>query len=148
MDARPGGPATKREPSPEGLGLNSEDDPSAVGAALNLRPLANVSLGDLSSRALAEGRRTCSIPFPIAALGGQRSNYDADSEGMAEIGPEATPSPLPATPPKLLVQARAIGAMQIQQSLRCLLTGEALDRHLDRLHLVPWIDEFFPNQKS
>jgi hypothetical protein len=37
--------ATKREPSPEGLGLNPEDDPSAVGAALNLRPLANVSLG-------------------------------------------------------------------------------------------------------
>jgi hypothetical protein len=51
MDARPGGPATKREPSPEGLGLNPEDDPpapacrgSAVGAALNLRTLANLSL--------------------------------------------------------------------------------------------------------
>ena len=26
----------KRQPSPEGLGLNSEDDLSAVGAALNL----------------------------------------------------------------------------------------------------------------
>jgi hypothetical protein len=43
MDARPGGPAVKRacpglpwEPSPEGLGINSEDDPSAVGAALDL----------------------------------------------------------------------------------------------------------------
>ncbi len=36
MDARPGGPATKREPSPEGLAPNREDDPSTVGAALNL----------------------------------------------------------------------------------------------------------------
>src|SRR5271156_4587388 len=40
-----GGPAAKREPSPEGLGLNSEHDLSAVGAALNLGPLAPVSLG-------------------------------------------------------------------------------------------------------
>ena len=47
MDARPGGPATKREPSPEGLGLNSELDLSAVGAALNLGPLALVSLGEV-----------------------------------------------------------------------------------------------------
>ena len=45
MDARPGGPAAKREPSPEGLGLNSEYDLSAVGAAINLDPLAPVSLG-------------------------------------------------------------------------------------------------------
>jgi hypothetical protein len=43
MDVRPGGPAAKREPSPEGLGSNPEDDlpapacrESAVGAALNL----------------------------------------------------------------------------------------------------------------
>ena len=36
MEVRPGGPAAKREPSPEGLGLNSEYDVSAVGAALNL----------------------------------------------------------------------------------------------------------------
>jgi hypothetical protein len=35
MDARPRGPAAKREPSPEGLGINSEDDLSAIGAALN-----------------------------------------------------------------------------------------------------------------
>jgi hypothetical protein len=47
MDARPGGPAAKRQPSPEGLGINSEDDLSAVGAALNLGPLAHVSLGML-----------------------------------------------------------------------------------------------------
>jgi hypothetical protein len=45
MDARPGGPAAKREPSPEGLGINPEDDLSAVGAALTLGPLAPVSLG-------------------------------------------------------------------------------------------------------
>ena len=57
MDARPGGPATKREPSPEGLGLNPEDDPSAVGAALNLRPLANVSLGGSREPALTEVER-------------------------------------------------------------------------------------------
>ena len=29
---------TKREPSPEGLGIHPEDDLSAVGAALNLEP--------------------------------------------------------------------------------------------------------------
>jgi hypothetical protein len=45
MDVRPGGPAAKREPSPEGLGLHSEYDQSAVGAALNLGPLAPVSAG-------------------------------------------------------------------------------------------------------
>jgi len=45
MDARPGGPASKREPSPEGPGINPEDDLSAGGAALNLGPLAPVSLG-------------------------------------------------------------------------------------------------------
>ena len=44
MDARPGGPIAKREPSPEGLGINPEDDLSAVGAAPNLDPLALVSL--------------------------------------------------------------------------------------------------------
>jgi len=37
--ARPGGPITKREPSPEGLGINPEDDLSAAGAALSLGPL-------------------------------------------------------------------------------------------------------------
>jgi hypothetical protein len=57
-DARPGepalslskGPSAKRtcpglpwEPSPEGLGIKSEDDRSAVGAALNLGPFAPVS---------------------------------------------------------------------------------------------------------
>jgi hypothetical protein len=35
IDARPGGPTAKRQPSPEGLGNQSVDDPSAVGAALN-----------------------------------------------------------------------------------------------------------------
>ena len=45
MDARPGGPAAKHQPSPEGLGINPEDDLSAVGAALNLGPLAPLSLG-------------------------------------------------------------------------------------------------------
>jgi hypothetical protein len=38
MDARPGGPATKREPSPEGLGTNPKGNLSAVGAALNRGP--------------------------------------------------------------------------------------------------------------
>src|ERR1700733_1539630 len=33
---RPGGPAAKLQPSPEGLGINPEDDLSAGGAALNL----------------------------------------------------------------------------------------------------------------
>ncbi len=42
----PEGRLPKREPSPEGLGLNSEYELSAVGAALNLGPLAPVSLGE------------------------------------------------------------------------------------------------------
>jgi hypothetical protein len=46
MDARPGGPAAKHQPSPEGLGINPEDDVSAVGAALNLALLAPVPLGE------------------------------------------------------------------------------------------------------
>jgi hypothetical protein len=52
MDARPGGPAAKREPSPEGLGLNPRDDLSAVGAALKPAPLAAVSLGGAKPRDL------------------------------------------------------------------------------------------------
>jgi hypothetical protein len=36
IDARPGGPAAKLQPSPEGLGINPQDHLSAVGAALNL----------------------------------------------------------------------------------------------------------------
>jgi hypothetical protein len=35
VNARPGGPTAKRQPSPEGLGNSTEEDPSAVGAALN-----------------------------------------------------------------------------------------------------------------
>jgi hypothetical protein len=38
MDARPGGPTAKLQPSPEGLGINPEENLSAVGAALNLAP--------------------------------------------------------------------------------------------------------------
>jgi hypothetical protein len=34
MDARPGGPTAKRQPSPEGLGINPQENASAVGAAL------------------------------------------------------------------------------------------------------------------
>jgi hypothetical protein len=51
-NARPGGPTAKCEPSPEGLGINPDDDlpaparsGSAVGAALNLHPLTSVLLG-------------------------------------------------------------------------------------------------------
>jgi hypothetical protein len=35
LDARPGGPTAKRQPSPEGLGNDTEEGSSAVGAALN-----------------------------------------------------------------------------------------------------------------
>ena len=40
LDARPEGLIAKRQPSPGGLGINSEDDLSAVGAALHLDPLS------------------------------------------------------------------------------------------------------------
>jgi hypothetical protein len=43
MDARPGGPTAKRQPSPEGLGNRSVDDPSAVGAALNRCVIPSIS---------------------------------------------------------------------------------------------------------
>src|SRR5271170_6189150 len=57
-----GGPAAKREPSPEGLGLDSEYELSAVGAALNLGPLAPVS-SRAQPRACPERSRTrtCSV---------------------------------------------------------------------------------------
>src|SRR5271155_3318418 len=45
-----GGPVAKREPSPEGLGLNSEYDVSAVGAALNLDSWAEERDANLDSR--------------------------------------------------------------------------------------------------
>jgi hypothetical protein len=45
MDARPGGPTAKRQPSPEGLGNRCEDEPSAVGAPLNRPSALPVSLG-------------------------------------------------------------------------------------------------------
>src|ERR1700689_5346590 len=51
MDARPGGPTAKREPSPGGLGINPQDDQSAVGAALNL----GLSYANTKSIFLASG---------------------------------------------------------------------------------------------
>src|SRR5271156_7159140 len=60
-----GGPAAKREPSPEGLGINSEDDLSAVGAALKPGPLAPVSLGakarDLTLAVLEGGGQNAAL---------------------------------------------------------------------------------------
>jgi hypothetical protein len=50
---------TKNQPSPEGLGINPEDDLSAVGAALNLGPLTPVSLGANRSRGI------CGAPRPL-----------------------------------------------------------------------------------
>src|ERR1700675_2100721 len=49
--------------------------------------------------------------------------------------------------PKLFVQPRAISAVQVQHPLRYFSAGEILDRHFNCLHLMPWIDEFFPNEK-
>jgi len=49
MDERPGGPTAKRQPSPEGLGINPEDDPSAGGAALNLEQPRTASSGGVRS---------------------------------------------------------------------------------------------------
>ncbi|MGB8537926.1 MAG: hypothetical protein WCD57_16010 [Acidobacteriaceae bacterium] len=46
IDARPGGPAVQLQPSPEGLGYQTQADLSAVGAALNLGQLASLSLGE------------------------------------------------------------------------------------------------------
>ena len=48
--ARPGGPPAKRQPSPEGLGTNPQDDLSAVGATPNLGPHAPVSFRPLRRR--------------------------------------------------------------------------------------------------
>src|ERR1700691_3270396 len=45
MDARPGGPVVKTSAQPARAGDQSEDDLSAVGAALNLGPLPPMSLG-------------------------------------------------------------------------------------------------------
>src|ERR1700678_4575751 len=72
MDARPREPALSLSrgrppnvsPARKGWEINVEDDPGAVGAALNLRPPRPVSLGALSSRTLAEGRGICSSADP------------------------------------------------------------------------------------
>src|SRR5271170_7161953 len=62
MDARPGGPAAKRQPSPEGLGNRSEDDPSAGGAALNRSSALPVSLGAYPDFLLAAlERAVCAV---------------------------------------------------------------------------------------
>ena len=68
MNARPGGPTAKRKPSPEGLGIYSEDDLSAVGAALNLGPLAPVTLGYVTfnfSCEVFEFKRNCDLDFSV-----------------------------------------------------------------------------------
>jgi hypothetical protein len=62
MGARPGGPAARREPSSEELGLNSEGDLSAVGAAPYLGPLPPLSLGAKRSRG------TCSSVSVVPTL--------------------------------------------------------------------------------
>ncbi len=49
----PEGRPAKREPSPEGLGINSEDDPSAVGAALTY------------SEAIAEASSRCKAAYLV-----------------------------------------------------------------------------------
>ena len=45
VDTRPGGPIARRQPSPEGLGINPQEDLSAVGAALNLGLLSSKARG-------------------------------------------------------------------------------------------------------
>jgi hypothetical protein len=40
----PDGPTAKRQPSPEGLGIDPEEDPSAGGAVLNRSSVLPVSL--------------------------------------------------------------------------------------------------------
>src|SRR5580704_15473254 len=60
MDPRPGGPTAERELSPEGLGINTEGDLSAMGAAPNLNPFAPVSLGAYPNS--SEGSATMSSP--------------------------------------------------------------------------------------
>jgi acyl-CoA thioester hydrolase len=67
MDARPGGPVAKTEPSPEGLGINPEDDLSAVGAALNRGPLPTclIRREDLAQSPLALSA-TLTSPMPVS----------------------------------------------------------------------------------
>src|SRR5580693_4454902 len=62
---RPGGPATKREPSPEGLGIVG-DGPSAVGAAL----YRNCSLGITVFTPASPGRLEAPPPFVIPSEAG------------------------------------------------------------------------------
>jgi hypothetical protein len=57
MDARLGGPAAEREPSPEGLGINPEDDLSARGRATKPSPARTCvirSEAELSRRAVGD----------------------------------------------------------------------------------------------
>src|ERR1700678_3002347 len=84
---RPGGPTAKREPSPGGLGLNPEDDPSAVGAALNLRPLAILChladrlFGSYSPSALLLCRPHADWLLASALFGGRPGTEERDDLG-------------------------------------------------------------------
>ena len=59
----PEGQPTKREPSPEGLGINPEDDTSAVGAALNPGPPRSCVIRRSREPALSEVERGSAVLF-------------------------------------------------------------------------------------
>jgi hypothetical protein len=72
---RPGGPTAKCEPSPEGLGNQSEDDPSAVGAALDHLPfhaLASAAApnGGCDNRPSMRGSLVLLVALVLPAISG------------------------------------------------------------------------------
>ena len=97
--------------------------------------------------------RSCSDSLddkPVEKSRSVRSGLLARTANLISIGLQALryaflPLDLARTFPKLLVQACPVRAPQVQQPLRCLLTRETLDGDLNRLHLVPRIDEFLPD---
>ena len=62
---RPGGPPAKRKPSPEGLGINPEDDLSAVGAA----PFWVLYITHTSNGPLNISNSTALLPNLISKMG-------------------------------------------------------------------------------
>jgi hypothetical protein len=73
-DPRPGGPAAKRQPSPEGLGNKSQENSSAVGVALYvMREQLDSGMSNVSGLVITAITPHGSVALPKAALPARKS---------------------------------------------------------------------------
>src|SRR5580704_5013953 len=104
MDPRPGGPTAERELSPEGLGINTEGDLSAMGAAPNLNPFAPVSLGAYPNS--SQGSATMSSPPIPGGLMAHKAQLPPQGRLRSTLPPKGRIGRLRRTlPPRALTSA-------------------------------------------